>query len=245
MGLTSMGRSPPQGARPFRTLEVMDVEADEVALFGRPADRADELRVRRGAVRFLRIPAHRFVMVDGSGAPGDEVFAARLPGLYTVAFGLHFALKRRGITARVGPLEGLWWRDDGVTDLDVILQDPGASRWTLLIGLPDEASDAEISEQLAAGRGKVSASIAASLRAEVFDEGPVAQILHVGPYAEERPSIERLHRAVAAEGLRSRGRHHELYLGDPRRSAPERLRTLLRQPVEWTTAGAVARGGRR
>jgi hypothetical protein len=75
------------------------------------------------------------------------------------------------------------------------------------------------------------ADLAPGLRVEPFDEGRVAQILHLGSYAEERPTIERLHAAVAAAGLRPHGRHHELYLGDPRRSRPERLRTLIRQPV--------------
>jgi hypothetical protein len=76
------------------------------------------------------------------------------------------------------------------------------------------------------------AELEADLRTERFEEGQVAQILHLGPYADERPTIERLHSAIAAAGLRPRGRHHELYLGDPRRSKPERLRTLIRQPVE-------------
>ena len=74
--------------------------------------------------------------------------------------------------------------------------------------------------------------IAANLRIETFAEGAVAQVLHLGPYAEERPTIERLHAAIVAAGLRPRGRHHELYVGDPGRSAPAKLRTLVRQPVE-------------
>jgi hypothetical protein len=78
----------------------------------------------------------------------------------------------------------------------------------------------------------VGTDVAANLRVESFAEGAVAQVLYLGPYADERPTIERLHEAIAAAGLRPRGRHHELYLGDPGRSAPEKLRTLIRQPVE-------------
>lgn len=202
------------------------------AVFERPADRNAELRGGPGVVRFLELPARRCVMIDGDGAPGEAAFAARMPGLYTTAWSLRFALKRRGIVTSVGPLEGLWWTTDAATYLDAILREErGSWRWILFIALPDEADAAEIGTALAAGRAKLQPPFAAGLRVEPFDEGRVAQLLHVGPYAAERPSIERLHAAIAAAGLRLRGRHHEIYLGDPRTSAPGRLRTILRQPV--------------
>lgn len=202
------------------------------ATFEQPVDRGDELKVRRGAVRFLSIPEHPFVMVDGTGPPDTTAFEARMPGLYTTAYGLRFALKRRGVAGRVGALEGLWWHADELTDLTPILEgDRERWRWTLMIGLPDEATEDELEEHLGAGRTKVEPAIARSIRIERFREGDVAQVLHVGPYAEERLSIERLHAGIDEAGLVPRGRHHELYLGDPRRSAPERLRTVLRHPV--------------
>jgi hypothetical protein len=202
-----------------------------------PSGRDDELRARRDRVRLLAVPSHRFVMLDGSGAPSDETFAPRLPGLYAVAYGLRFALKAREVPGRVGPLEGLWWRVDGATDLDVIFaEDQTEGRWTLLIALPDEATVDEITEHLERGRERLDASIAPTLRVERFEEGAAAQVLHAGPYADERPSIERLHAGLDDLGYRPRGRHHEIYLGDPRRSAPERLRTILRQPVERVPA---------
>jgi hypothetical protein len=103
-----------------------------------PKDRADEYRVRRGTVRFLTVPEHRFVMVDGSGPAGGEPFEARMPGLYAIAYGLRFAVKRRGLIGKVGPLEGLWWHAEGSTDLDEILAGDRANwRWTLMIVLPD------------------------------------------------------------------------------------------------------------
>jgi len=203
-----------------------------VMSFERPTDRSDELRGRAGKVRFLEIAPVRAVMVDGHGQVGDAAFAPRMPGLYTTAYGLHFALERRGIDRRTGLLEGLYWMADGTTDFDAILgPDRDTWRWTLLIGLPDETTDAELEAALVAGRAKVPPEIAPGLRIERFDEGPVAQLLHLGPYSEERPTIEALHAAIAAAGLRPMGRHHELYLGDPRRAAPERLKTLIRQPV--------------
>lgn len=200
--------------------------------FERPADRNAEVRGGPGVVRFLELAPRRCVMIDGEGAPGEAAFVPRLPGLYTTAWTLRFALKRREVVTKVGPLEGLWWTTDEATYLDAIFREErGSWRWILFIALPDEADDSEIEAALAAGRAKLSAPFAASLRVEVFDEGRAAQLLHVGPYAAERPSIERLHAAVAAAGLRLRGRHHEIYLGNPQTSAPERLRTILRHPV--------------
>jgi hypothetical protein len=204
--------------------------------FERPLDRDDELRP--GAmVRFLDLPARRCVMIDGEGPPDPAVFGTKMPGLYATAWTLRFALKRRGIVTRVGPLEGLWWTLDGTTDLDAIFGTDRTAgretwRWTLFIGLPDEASDDEVAAALEAGRAKLEPAIASGLRVEPFAEGRVAQVLHVGPYATERATIERLHAAIESVGLRPRDRHHEIYLGDPRRSAPERLRTILRQPVD-------------
>lgn len=201
--------------------------------FETPADRADEWRVAPGGVRFVDLPEHRFVMIDGEGPPAGGAFATRMPGLYTTAYALRFGLKRRGVVERVGPLEGLWWTVDGGTDLDDLFG-PGRDlwRWTLLVGLPDAATDVELAAALEAGRRKLDPNLASGLRVEAFAEGRVAQILHVGPYADERPTIERLHAGIRDAGLRPWGRHHELYLGDPRRSAPQKLRTILRQPVE-------------
>jgi hypothetical protein len=201
--------------------------------FDRPAGREPELRGRPGEVRLLEIAPVRAVMIDGEGPVGETNFAPRMPGLYATAYGLRFTLKKRGVERRVGMLEGLYWTIDGSTDLDTILgPDRGTWRWTLLIALPPEATAVEFAAALAAGRAKMAPDYADDLRIASFDEGPSAQILHLGPYAEERPTIERLHAAIADAGLRPCGRHHELYLGDPRRAAPERLRTLIRQPVE-------------
>jgi hypothetical protein len=200
--------------------------------FERPASRDRELAGKPGWVRFLELPERRFVMIDGEGPAGEAAFGPRMPGLFATAWGLRFALKRRGVVTRVGPLEGLWWTSDGATDLDRIFgDDRGTWRWTLLIALPDEAAPGEIEVALEGGRAKLASPYREQLRVELFAEGRAAQLLHLGPYAAERPSIERLHAAIADAGLRPIGRHHELYLGDPRRTAPDKVRTLLRQPV--------------
>lgn len=204
----------------------------EPVAFEQPATRDRELTGKPGVVRFLRLPERRFVMIDGDGPAGETAFAPRMPGLYATAWTLRFALKKRGAITKVGPLEGLWWTSDGSKDLDAILgDDRGTWRWTLLIALPSEAAPDELEAALAAGRSKLVSPFRDSLRIEPFEEGAVAQVLHLGPYAAERPTIERLHAAIAAAGLRPRGRHHEIYFGDPRRGDPARVRTLLRQPV--------------
>ena len=202
--------------------------------FDVPATRDAELSGKPAVIRFLELPERRFVMIDGEGPAGEAAFAPRMPGLYATAWTLRFAIKRRGIVTKVGPLEGLWWTSDGVLDLDVIFGpgERGTWRWTLLIGLPDEATDEELEGALATGRSKLAPPYRDGLRVEPFAEGRVAQVLHLGPYAEERPTIERLHAAIAAAGFRPRGRHHEIYLGDPSRGDPAKVRTLLRQPVE-------------
>jgi hypothetical protein len=209
------------------------MDSQTVVTFEVPPTRAAELAGRAGVVRFLELPARRFVMIDGHGPAGEAAFAPRMPGLYATAYGLRFALKRRGVVERVGPLEGLWWTVDGSTDLDEIFA-PGERsgwRWTLMIGLPEQATDEELAAALTAGRAKLSEPHASNLRVETFAEGRAAQLLHVGPYAAERPSIERLHEAIATAGFTPSGRHHELYLGDPGRAAPEKLKTILRQPI--------------
>jgi len=202
-------------------------------VFDAPATRDAELAGKPGVVRFLELPERRFVMIDGDGPAGEAAFAPRVPGLYATAWTVRFAMKRRDVVTKVGPLEGLWWTSDGSTDLDEILgDDRGTWRWTLLIALPDGATGPELDAALAAGRAKLESPHRERLRVERFAEGRVAQVLHLGPYAEERPTIERLHEAIAAAGLRPRGRHHEIYLGDPRRGDPAKVRTLLRHPVQ-------------
>jgi hypothetical protein len=201
-----------------------------VLAFERPVDRAAEFLGAPGAVRFLDLPARRCVMIDGDGEPGSGSFAPRMPGLYATAYKLHFILKERRVQAGVNPLEGLWWTAEDYIGA-IGRPDRNLWNWTLLIGLPDEATDDELESALATGRTKLDPTLAHGLRIERFDEGRVAQILHVGPYAAERTTIDHLHQVVAEAGLTLRGRHHEIYLGDPRQSAPERLRTLIRHPV--------------
>jgi len=181
-------------------------------------------------VTFVDVPPMRIFRVDGLGDPniGGGPFQEAMAALYPLVYTLKFSLKRgRGIETRVGPPEALWW-DAGSGPVPGSLAD---QPWSLFIALPNEATDDDIEAAFTAVRSKRDPVALERVRLETFAEGRVAQVLHIGPYDAEAPTIARLHAAIDAAGLARRGRHHEIYLGDPRRSAPERLRTILRQPV--------------
>ncbi|MBA2255439.1 MAG: GyrI-like domain-containing protein [Chloroflexi bacterium] len=143
------------------------------------------------------------------------------------------ALKRAGRRdLKVGKLEGLWWlKGEDYADFDPRTSDRSRWRWTAMLRWPDEVPDDIRDDAFARATRKVGAETARRLHVAVLHEGPCAQLMHHGPYADEAPSIERLHRFIDDQGLTPHGRHHEIYLTDARRSAPERMRTILRQPV--------------
>jgi hypothetical protein len=208
----------------------MSVAQASPALLATPLDRRDELSARRDAIRWLRISQRLFVMIEGDGPVGEATFTPRIPGLYTAAYNLHFTIKQRGLDEHVWPLELLMWTPAGPPNFEMPT-DAGDWRWRLMIALPDGATQEELAASLAAGRAKLGPQLADSLHVAPFAEGDVAQILHVGPYSAEQPTIERLRAEISAAGFAPRGAHHEIYLGNPQRSAPEKLRTVIRQPV--------------
>jgi hypothetical protein len=124
----------------------------------------------------------------------------------------------------------LWWADDlGV--FDPARQDRAAWKWTAMIRQPTDIPPQMLADAFAKMSKKVGAEMAGRVRVQLFDEGRCAQLMHFGPYADEGPSIVRLHEFVAAQGLNLRGKHHEIYLSDPRRSPASKMRTILRHPV--------------
>jgi hypothetical protein len=180
----------------------------------------------------VRVPPFTFVMIDGIGDPGTSAsYQAAIAAAYAVSYPVVIALKRAGRTElKVRPLEGLWWADD-LGAFNPASQDRASWRWTMMIRQPDDVPTGVYDAAFAAMTAKTRPEVAAQVRVERFDEGLCAQLMHHGPYAVEGPSIVRLHGFAAARGLRPRGRHHEIYLSDPRRTAPEKMRTVLRQPV--------------
>ena len=200
-------------------------------------------RGRQGCVEFVDVPELGFVVVDGSGAPGGAAFADALQALYATSYAAHFALKKaRGEAPRVMALEALWWvegagaqatmRRIAAGEAAMDESDRDSWRWRAMIMQLPPIDKVVVEDAIAVARAKKGPAALAHLRYDRWTEGPSAQIMHIGPYATESTSIVALHRAIAERGCRPRDRHHEIYLGDPRRSAPDKLRTILRQPIE-------------
>ncbi|MFP4250087.1 MAG: GyrI-like domain-containing protein [Armatimonadota bacterium] len=180
----------------------------------------------------VEVPPMNFVMIDGSGDPNTETwYQAAVEALYAVAYSIKYNVKERSedLDFVMPPLEALWWVE-GMENLSEADRD--SWQWTLMIMMP-EPVDHEIYQRGHERACEKKCLVAAEMmRFEEYDEGLSAQILHVGPYDQEQPTIERLHAFIAEQGHRRRGRQHEIYLSDPRRTKPENLKTILRQPVE-------------
>lgn len=183
----------------------------------------------------LRVPPLKYLMVDGQGDPGTSAaFQDAIQALFTLAYGLKFTLKKRGDRRPFPPfhLEGLFWvpgqEGCALTELD---RPGGTMHWTLMIAQPGFVT----ARMLDTVRGEVARKktlpALGAVRLERFLEGAAAQVLHVGPYDAEGPTIARLFAFMTAAGRAPRGKHHEIYLNDPRRVGPARTRTILRQPV--------------
>ncbi len=179
------------------------------------------------------VPCFRFFKIDGEGDPNTApAYAAALETLYPVAYALKFACKKElQCDYVVPPLEGLWWADDMAAFTANL--DKNQWKWTMMIMIPDFATEDLIAaSRERAARKKPLPSID-RLRVETYSEGMCAQIMHVGPYDAEGPTLQRLHREwIPEHDLVENGKHHEIYLSDPRKSAPEKLKTILRQPVQ-------------
>ena len=220
------------------------VDARTMAIVGTGMPAIDGLyKVRKGKVEFVDVPELVFVMIDGRGAPGGAAFTDALEALYTVSYSAHFAVKKAaGQAPRVMPLEALWWMEGvdaqaamermarGAVTMDESERDRW--HWRMMITQLSPIDERVIAHAITDAKAKKDIPSLHAVRYERWTEGPSAQIMHVGPYATEGSSITALHTAIAEHGSRPRGRHHEIYLGDPRTAAPDKLRTILRQPIE-------------
>ncbi len=175
------------------------------------------------------VPPLNVLMVDGRGDPNSPAFQEAVGSLYSVAYTLKFSFKKeKGVDYPVMALEGLWDADDPSVFMK---NERNEWKWTILIVLPDAVTQKDVAAAVDAVKKKAKFPRFPDVRFEKFAEGRAAQIMHVGPYAAEAATVERLHGFIEEQGYRLRGRHHEIYLGDPRRSAPEKLRTIIRHPV--------------
>lgn len=177
------------------------------------------------------VPEQQFLAIDGAGDPNTSpVYVSAVEALYPVAYAIKFAAKRGGIgDFVVGPLEGLWWAD---TPAMFTTGAKDAWSWTLLIGQPDWITPDMIDDAKRATLAKKKLPRIGDLYHKTLNEARCAQVLHVGSYDEEAPVLAELHENyLPANNLRERGLHHEIYLGDPRKTDAAKLKTVLRQPV--------------
>lgn len=179
----------------------------------------------------VEVPPMNFLMIAGEGDPNtSQEFQEATQTLYPVSYNLKFKSKREmGVDYGVLPLEGLWWADD--MD-DFIAMNKENWSWTLMMRQPDHISKGVVQVAMEEVQAKKDPPALAKLRFEPFQEGLSVQIMHIGPYETEGPSIARMHAFIEAEGYQLTGKHHEIYLSDPNRTAPEKIRTILRQPIQ-------------
>lgn len=180
----------------------------------------------------VAVPELSFLMIDGMGDPGTaQSYAEAVEALYSVSYTLKFASKnelQRDYV--VPPLEGLWWADDPAA---FVARRRDEWRWTMMIMQPDWITEAMVAASAETSGRKKELPALSGLRFDRRHEGLSLQIMHVGSFEAEGPTLARLHNEyMPAHGFTFNGPHHEIYLGDPRKTAPEKLKTVLRQPVK-------------
>jgi hypothetical protein len=192
----------------------------------------DAYRAKRGQFRIVEVPELQYLMIDGHGDPNvSPAFTEAIETLYPVAYTIKFASKRDlGRDYVVPPLEGLWWAED--MDAFTAARDKTRWDWTLMLMVPEWIGQAVFTscvEQVAARNRPARLD---DLRLQMLSEGQCVQTLHVGSFDDEADVLARMHHEFIPEnGLRMVGKHHEIYLSDFRRVAPEKRRTILRQPI--------------
>ncbi len=178
----------------------------------------------------VTIPGMNFLMIDGQGDPNtSQEFQDALESLYSVSYALKFMVKKGDMATDYGvmPLEGLWWSDD-MSTFSVDCKE--AWKWTLMIMQPEFISQTMVEGAIKQVRAKKNPVSLSQLRFALFEEGEAAQIMHVGPFSEEGPTIEKVHAFIEESGKVRRGKHHEIYLSDIRRANPAKWKTVIRQP---------------
>ncbi|UCH32884.1 MAG: GyrI-like domain-containing protein [Candidatus Bathyarchaeota archaeon] len=182
-------------------------------------------------VGIVEVPRMTFLMIDGSGDPNTvQEFKDAVEALFSVSYTLRFMVKKtKRIDYRVLPLEGLWWTDD----VDRFsMENKDAWKWTSMIMQPEHVTDGLVNQALDQVKRKKNPIALPKVRFESFHEGLSAQIMHIGSYSAEAATIARLHNFIKKNNYEPKGKHHEIYLSNPRRSAPEKMKTVIRQPMK-------------
>lgn len=178
----------------------------------------------------ITAPALIYLAVDGHGDPNNSPdYQGALEALYSLSYAIKFRLKKEGLDYVVAPLEGLWWTEEMK---DFSIENKSIWNWTMMIMQPPQLSEetfAAVGEEL---RKKKSIPQLANVQLCSYEDGLAAQLMHLGPYSAEGPTVERLHHFIAENGYELRGKHREIYLSDPNRTAPEKMKTIIRQPIK-------------
>jgi hypothetical protein len=184
----------------------------------------------------VEVPPLNFLMIDGHGDPNQSpTYQEAVEGIFSLAYTLKFAIKKaEGIDYSVLPLEGLWW----VEDMDLFsIEDKSNWDWTMMIAQPEFVNLKWVDRARVDAFKKKGLAVLDRIRFEPYVEGLSAQLMHTGPYAAEESNIVRLHKFIIQQGCERSGKHHEIYLSDVRRTAPEKLRTIIRQPMKHIKVG--------
>ncbi|MDD5036771.1 MAG: GyrI-like domain-containing protein [Methylococcaceae bacterium] len=177
------------------------------------------------------VPTMNFLKIDGRGDPNSsQEYTDAVATLFTIAYAIKFMTKKGApaIDYGVMPLEGLWWADDMSQFAN---EDKSGWQWTMMIAQPPFITQAMADTAIAEVKAKKNPAAISRLRFEAYTEGPSAQILHIGPFSAEGPTIEKLHRFIETSGHSLRGKHHEIYLSDITKADPEKWKTIIRQPI--------------
>lgn len=179
----------------------------------------------------IKVPELNYIMIDGKGDPnGSKLFQDSVSALFTVSYTLKFMVKKGSMAVDYGvmPLEGQWWADDYN---DFLNANKNKWYWTIMIMQPDFITKDMFEDALSKAVDKKKGLPFGKLRMEKFTEGASAQLLHTGPFSEEGPNIQRLHQFIKEQGKKIRGKHREIYLNNFLKVKPEKLKTIIRQPV--------------
>ncbi len=201
-------------------MKKMDLRKELKAIYS-PSEKEAEL---------IRIPKFQYFMIDGSGDPNSSIdFEEAVQALYSLSYTLKFMVKKeKEIDFPVMPLQGLWWADN----MDAFMTGSKDQwKWTLMIMQPKLITKSLFVKGLKVAMEKKGLPALGKIRLENLEEGLCVQVMHIGTYAQEGPTIQRLHSFARERNLELRGKHHEIYLSDPRKAKPEKMKTIVRQPV--------------
>jgi len=183
-------------------------------------------------VEIVNVPEMNFLIINGKGDPNtSEEYQDAIETLFSVSYAIKFMIKKgkEAIDYAVMPLEGLWWVDD-MSKFSI--EDKSNWKWTAMIMQPEFVLLNLVDEAIRQVEGKKNLNALSKINFKAFKEGKSAQIMHIGPFSAEGPTIEKIHQYIKDNGFKLRGKHHEIYLSDVRRAKPEKMKTVIRQPIE-------------